>query len=57
MTLRVGTTLCDEDGDEWLVREVGPGWVRIQHPERGIHRVQRKDITAWLERDRWTRCY
>jgi len=52
--LAVGTALRDPDGERWRVRSTGATTVRVQHPERGVHRLRREDLVAWVEAGDWT---
>ena len=54
MALAPGTMLVDEDGDEWLVRSCTAVWVTVQHPRRGVHRLRRSDLEAWIDTNRWS---
>lgn len=51
--LAVGTDLVDEDGDRWLIRDVQPGRVRLQNPDRGVHELRTEDLIAWVRTGRW----
>lgn len=46
--------LVDEDGDEWMVRACSPTSVTLHHHRRGVHRLRRDDLEAWIEAGRWT---
>lgn len=52
--LRAGRTLRDPEGERWTVREVGPLEVELGHPDRGAHRLRRRDLVAWVEDGDWT---
>ena len=54
MCVEVGTMLVDEDGDEWMVRACSPTSVTLHHHRRGVHRLRRDDLEAWIEAGRWT---
>lgn len=51
--LDVGASVRDPDDERWTIREVGPAWVAVQHPERGVHRLLKDDLVAWVEDGDW----
>lgn len=48
-----GATVWDPDGDRWLVQSVDARWVHVENPDRGRHRLRRRDLVKWVESGDW----